>query len=206
MSKLKTAKQFFKKIGLDYDSYVFKRQVRRSNPLKIIVGAGGNHYKGWVSSEINTLNLLKINDWQKYFKAVSINAILAEHVWEHLTEEDGAIAAKNCYEFLKPGGYLRIAVPDGYNPDPAYIQSVKINGNGSGAYDHKVLYNYQTFSALFSKVGFRIDLLEYFDANGEFQFSQWNPEDGLIYRSKRFDKRNADGQIRYNSVILDCYR
>lgn len=37
---------------------------------------------------------------------------LAEHVWEHMTYEEGCQAAKNCYDYLADGGYLRVAVPD----------------------------------------------------------------------------------------------
>jgi predicted SAM-dependent methyltransferase len=60
----------------------------------------------------------------------SITAILAEHVWEHLTFEEGVQAAKNCYKYLKPGGYVRCAVPDGYFPDEEYQNIVKIGGPG----------------------------------------------------------------------------
>lgn len=38
--------------------------------------------------------------------------MLAEHVWEHMTKEEGIMAAKHCYEFLQDGGYIRVAVPD----------------------------------------------------------------------------------------------
>jgi predicted SAM-dependent methyltransferase len=206
MAIFKPIRQFFKKLHLQYEVHPFKRWVFRSNHLRIVVGSGGIYYKGWISTDIENLNLLKINNWQKYFKSESIDAILAEHVWEHLTEEEGTIAAKNCYYFLKPGGYLRVAVPDGYNPSPAYIQDVKINGRGFGASDHKVLYNYQTFTYLFSKIGFSVVQLEYFDSDGKFHFTEWDPEKGQIYRSKLFDKRNNNGIIRYNSIILDCYK
>lgn len=33
--------------------------------------------------------------------------ILAEYVWEHISEIEGIVASKNCYDFIKPGGYLR---------------------------------------------------------------------------------------------------
>lgn len=40
------------------------------------------------------------------------DAFLAEHVWEHLSLEDAHRATRNCYRFLRPGGRLRLAVPD----------------------------------------------------------------------------------------------
>ena len=58
-----------------------------------------------------------------YFNEGSIDAILAEHVWEHLAEEEGLAAAKCCYRYLRPGGYLRVAVPDGFHPDANFTRS-----------------------------------------------------------------------------------
>ena len=94
----------------------------------------------------DVLNLLVEGDWLAYFSPNSLDAILAEHIWEHLTPEEAAVAAMLCFKFLKPGGYLRVAVPDGFHPDPAYIEDVKPNGKGPGADDHKLLYTYHTFS------------------------------------------------------------
>src|SRR5712675_2094691 len=90
-----------------------KKAIRRSKDLKIVVGASGVFEQGWIPTDVHTLNLLKPGRWKLFFTTNSIDVILAEHVWEHLTVEDGRIAAKTCYEFLKPGGYIRVAVPDG---------------------------------------------------------------------------------------------
>lgn len=40
------------------------------------------------------------------------DAFLAEHVLEHLSLQDAHHAARNCHRFLRPGGRMRIAVPD----------------------------------------------------------------------------------------------
>ena len=132
--------------------------------------------------------------------------MLAEHVWEHLTLHEGLTAAKQCFEYLKPGGYLRVAVPDGFHPDQKYIEGVKVDGTGPGADDHKVLYTYKTLKELFSSAGFRVELLEYFDAEGEFHFVNWDTRSGTIRRSLRFDKRNANGELKYTSIILDAHK
>jgi|SRR5688572_828015 len=135
-----------------------------------------------------------------------LEAILAEHVWEHLTANDASIAASTCFRYLKRGGYLRIAVPDGLHPDPDYIEQVRVGGSGSGADDHKVLYTHQTLSAVFEKAGFRVQLYEYFDQAGKFHFHDWSPQDGMIRRSRRFDSRNADGNPHYTSIVLDAIK
>jgi predicted SAM-dependent methyltransferase len=184
--------------------YKLKVLLQDRHPLRIVVGASSFYQRGWVPTEMATLNLLNLQDWRRYFAPSSIDAILGEHVWEHLTREDGALAAKHCYAYLKPGGYLRVAVPDGLHPDPAYIEKVRPGGTGMGADDHKVLYTYQTFREIFAAAGFTVELLEYFDEAGEFHCTEWRPEDGKIRRSKRFDRRNEDGTLSYTSLILDA--
>ncbi|MBC8112462.1 MAG: hypothetical protein H7Y04_15525 [Verrucomicrobia bacterium] len=176
----------------------------QKQPCKIVIGASGIADNSWTSTEADYLNLLKDEDWQKFFKENTIDAMLAEHVWEHLTAEQGLLAAQNCFRYLRKGAYLRCAVPDGFHNDPEYINYVKPGGHGDGADDHKVLYNYQTFSAMFEKAGFSVELLEYFDKNGQFHFTDWLPEAGKIRRSRRFDSRNQQGKLGYTSLIVDA--
>lgn len=178
----------------------------RHRPLRIVVGSGGRSDKGWISTNIEQVDILRGNTWQRYFSENSIDALLAEHVWEHLTEAQGLVAAKNSHRYLAPGGYLRAAVPDGFHPSNLYIESVKPGGTGPGAGDHKILYNYRTFKQLFLAAGFDVQLLEWFDENGEFHFTDWDPDAGMIVRSRRFDPRNQDGSLSYTSIILDAYR
>jgi predicted SAM-dependent methyltransferase len=176
----------------------------RATPLRLVIGASGIYDDGWVPSDIGYLDLLNAKHWETFFNVASIDAMLAEHVWEHLTPEEGLVAAKCCYKYLKPGGYLRVAVPDGYHPDPAYIAYVRPGGSGPGADDHKILYNYVTFAELFEQAGFCVTPLEYFDVQGVFRRKEWREEDGRIIRSSRFDTRNREGGLNYTSIILDA--
>ncbi|NQT22052.1 MAG: methyltransferase domain-containing protein [Candidatus Omnitrophica bacterium] len=176
----------------------------KRKPRKIIVGASGVFQRGWVSIEKEFLNLLRPEDWKRYFLENSIDAILAEHVWEHLTREEGILAAKLCYRYLKPGGYLRVAVPDGLHPDLDYIERVRPGGFGYSSWDHKLIYTHKTLKEIFELAGFRIELLEYFDEKGLFHYKEWNPTDGMIRRSKRFDIRNRKGKLKIISIILDA--
>ncbi|MFH1827618.1 MAG: hypothetical protein ABH812_04325 [bacterium] len=180
------------------------RKAIRNSPLRIVVGSSNIYQQGWAASEIYFLNLLHEKGWKKFFNKNSIDAILAEHVWEHLSKKEGIKAAKLCYSYLKYGGYLRVAVPDGNHPIKEYLDWVKPKGKGPGAYDHKVLYTYQTFADLFKSVGFSVNLFEYFDNKGKFRYTNWNPNEGMIYRSAKFDKRNSSGTLAYTSIILDA--
>ncbi|MDD2656653.1 MAG: hypothetical protein PHQ18_03760 [Patescibacteria group bacterium] len=175
-----------------------------NTPLKIVIGSANLPVGDWLLSDKGILDLLRPDKWKKIFVNKFADAFLAEHVWEHLNIEDGVIAAQTCFDFLNKGGYLRVAVPDGFHPSEEYINYVKPGGNGFGSKDHKVLYNYKTFKDIFERVGFKVDLLEYFDENGNFHYKDWNENDGMVFRSKRFDKRNSQGKLDYTSIILDA--
>ena len=68
--------------------------------MKIITGAGKTVYHGWISTQENELNLLSRADFECLFSKEKPTAFLAEHVWEHMTLEEGITAAKNCYDYL----------------------------------------------------------------------------------------------------------
>jgi predicted SAM-dependent methyltransferase len=193
-----------RRLGVFRDVRNLKKRVRQVSPLRIVVGAGGLYDPGWIPTDVDVLDILDEAHWRRLFRENSIDAILAEHVWEHLTAEQGLVAARNCQRFLRSGGYLRVAVPDGFHPDPGYIEWVRPGGSGAGACDHKRLYNHESFRQLFESAGFQVELLEYFDAGGHFHATNWDPALGKIERSKRFDERNQDRRLVYTSVILDA--
>lgn len=183
-----------------------KRAVRHNPAPRIVVGSSGVFAEGWIPTDIDYLNLLRPSDWQRFFARNSLGGILAEHVWEHLTLAEGATAAKTCFEYLRPGARLRLAVPDGLNPDPAYRDWVRPGGSGIGADDHKVLYTHESLAHLLTEAGFRVELLEYFDAGGTFHYCDWDPAGGMIHRSRRFDERNQNGMLGYTSLIIDAQK
>lgn len=206
LSKSKLVQTLYKKYKKIRNEKKLRDFIAQASSLKLVFGASGFFDKGWIPTDIETLNILHIKDWKKYFQPDSIDAMLAEHVWEHLTEEEALLGLQHCLQYLKTGGYLRIVVPDGYHPDPNYIESVKVNGTGAGAEDHKVLYTYKSLQSLLETVGFRVKFLEYFNENRDFQFVDWNISDGTIRRSKRIDPRNQDGSLSYTSIIVDAYK
>jgi predicted SAM-dependent methyltransferase len=185
-------------------AHQLRGRIRSATSLRIIVGAGGTGEEGWIPTEQSLVDLLQPNTWANFFDEASVEAILAEHVWEHLTLANGQIAAETCFRFLKPGGYLRIAVPDGYHPSPDYIARVRPGGTGMGASDHQVLYNHHSFGHLFRTAGFDVRLIEYFDERGEFHTADWDVDKGLVRRSLLFDSRNQQQRYGYTSLFLDA--
>jgi predicted SAM-dependent methyltransferase len=212
MRWLKPAKRAAKKIRRAYTRSLgphrLKRMLASPSSNRIVIGSAGRHDSGWVPTDEEFLDLLKPTDWDRFFPPASIDALLAEHVWEHLTPEEALTAARTCFRYLKPGGYLRIAVPDGLHPDPIYLQWVKVGGASPGqlANDHKVLYTYKSSRELFESAGFRVELYEYFDEAGRFHCRDWDAKAGTIGRSKRFDKRNRGGRLIFTSIILDAVK
>lgn len=177
--------------------------------MKVILGAGNTRVEGWVSTDEDSLNLLSEESFSSFFKNGKAQAMLAEHVWEHLTYEDGVRAARLCYDFLEDGAYIRVAVPDGNLHDDAFLRLVGIGGPGPKdhpAYTHKVLYTYDKLLEVFESVGFVVKLLEYIDEKGIFHYIYWNAEDGPIGRSLRYDTRNSRERIGMASIIIDAYK
>ena len=183
------------------------KNIPAHQPLRVIIGAGDQQWPGWIATQKEQLDLCKPKDWRAGFHARPADAFLCEHVWEHLTETEGRIAAALCFQWLRPGGYLRCAVPDANFLDPDYHQTARIGGPGSvdhPAASHRVCYNYKIFSDIFIRAGFDVDLLEYCDENGRLHYHQWSIDDGPIYRSLLMDHRNTGGVIRSVSLILDA--
>jgi predicted SAM-dependent methyltransferase len=161
---------------------------------------------GWISTDRDILDITCEVDWFRLLRNRPVDALLAEHVWEHLDPQDGLKAARCCFRALRPGAYLRIAVPDGHHPDPNYIAAVRPGGSGAGAEDHRVLFNCNTLSALLSEAGFSINLLEWHDEAGHFHCASWDPVEGKIRRSSRFDPRNRNCSLTYMSLIVDAIK
>jgi len=175
--------------------------------MKVVLGAGNTSYEGWISKEKSELDLLSSTDWNKLFELESIDAMLAEHVWEHLSFDEGLVAAKNCFSYLRPGGYIRCAVPDKNFRDEWYQNMVRIGGPGPidhPAATHKIVYDYKTLKEVFEKAGFEVTLLEYCDDEGNFHYTYWNDSDGRIGRSYRFDTRNSIDKLGMVSIIIDA--
>jgi len=203
------ARRQWNKIQRAYRKHIGPARLRNAKPpVRIVIGASGWCDPGWIPTEQSFLDLLNPWDWERFFKPDTVDAMLAEHVWEHLEPDQAYFAAKICYAYLKPGGYLRLAVPDGFHPNPEYIEWSRPGGRSPGqlSNDHRVLYTYITFRDLFQAAGFHTHLYEYFTEDGRFCQEHWSPADGMIRRSRAHDKRNRDGGFTYTSIIMDAVK
>lgn len=178
-------------------------------PLFVIIGAGEQRYDGWISTHIEQLDLRERASFERFFGGRRAARFLCEHVWEHLTEAEGRAAARLCFDFLEPGGFLRVAVPDANFPDAAYQDMVKPGGPGPAdhpAADHKLVYDHTLLSDVFASAGFEVDLLEYCDVRGRFHYNDWDYASAPVYRSFRSDHRNRNHTLGFVSLILDAVK
>lgn len=175
-------------------------------PEKVILGAGKTSYPGWVATDKQSLDVTEPSGFERLLNGKSAIRFLAEHVWEHLSDDDLARANQMVFRFLAPGGCVRIAVPDGCHPDEGYRSRVTPGGSGPSAWDHKQLFTHISLAECLEKAGFRVEKLEHWDEHGEFHRKPWRFEDGPVKRSAEHDRRNRRGKLAYTSLIVDAWK
>lgn len=175
-------------------------------PVKLSIGSASIRFKGWIATDKASLDITDARQWAWYFSDLPITNILAEHVLEHLTWDENCTALREATRYLAPGGRMRLAVPDGWHPDPDYVAAVRPGGHGLSADDHKLLFTKDMLTDLIEQAGLVAEPLEYFDQAGQFHHHPWSPEDGMIRRSAHHDPRNRDGKLVYTSIIMDAVR
>ena len=178
-----------------------RRQIAATSPLNLMIGGGQTSYEGWIFTDRDFLDVTQPDEWAALFTPDSIDRILSEHMLEHLPEDAARVTLLACHRYLKTGGLLRLAVPDGYRRDAAYVAEAAPPNDG-----HQVFYNIDTLTSLLSSIGFAVTPLEYFDADEKFHARPWDENEGMIMRSVRFDTQKdfQRGDLSYTSLIVDA--
>ena len=184
--------------------FSLKYKISKQDPLKIIIGAGGTGYAGWVSTDYPIFDVLSSSHWKYLLGDAKVEHILAEHVFEHLSSEELLIALANIKNCARNDIVIRIAVPDGNFPDINYIRHVEPGGMGPGAYDHKILYTKEKLGSIIrADQNWVIDFVEYWTEEGEIVSTYSDYPNGKVMRCLKNDNRNTKGQIKYTSLIVD---
>ncbi|WP_339855471.1 methyltransferase domain-containing protein [uncultured Nisaea sp.] len=172
-------------------------------PLKIVLG-GTAPAPDWFGSDIGFFDATRAAAWAELIgREAAVDRLLAEHVFEHIPPELIPAVLENAFRYLKPGGTIRIAVPDGHNPNPDYIRNVEPGGTGPGAEDHKQLFTLESLSAVLEAAGFRVEPGEWFDRSGQFHEEPWGEERGRIYRCKRHGTPDKSFPSSHLSLLVD---
>jgi len=176
-------------------------RVGNARPLKVILGAGSVTVPGWIETDADLLDVTSVRSWERLFLPDSIDRLMSEHVFEHLSDSQCTAALAHCFHYLKPGGLLRVAVPDGHRRDPEYVREVVPPKDG-----HQLLFTVESLVERLTGVGFEATPLEYFDEAEQFHSLPWEEADGLIRRSVRYDtqERFRRGRLYYTSLIVDA--
>lgn len=110
-----------------YPPYILKiRRLSRQDNISINVGSGGTGRSDWVNIDVRRHHRDQsvAYDIRKGlpFRSDSVDRIFAEHVVEHLEfNQEATHFLRDCHRVLKPGGFLRVIVPDGERWLHAYV-------------------------------------------------------------------------------------
>lgn len=194
-------RRFIAMLGTTCRLMPLRWHIETARPLNIILGAGIVAMPGWLATDSDVLDVTSGRAWKRLFSPASIDRLMAEHLFEHLSDVECQAAFSECFRYLRSGGLLRIAVPDGNRKDAEYVEEVTPPKDG-----HRLLFTVDDLMQRLFRVGFHVTPLEYFDAKEEFHCYPWKEEDGLIRRSARYDaqERFKRGAFYYTSLIVDA--
>jgi predicted SAM-dependent methyltransferase len=150
------------------------RSGRLPLPLRLHLGSGYEPKPGWTNVDLVGYGDLALNLARPLpFRSLSAEAIFHEHVLEHLTLRQGLSLLSECCRILRPGGVLRIGVPD----TGAYIRSYLEGGKGiiqevrPGRptpliamqeifywYGHRFMYDFNTLALVCRAAGFQNEI------------------------------------------------
>ncbi len=92
--------------------------IQKAKAVKLHIGCGQNYFEGWINIDNNSDNNIAKLDLNfdlrnpLPFNDNSVDFIYNEHFLEHLNVEEGLRALQDFLRVLKPGGVMRIAMPD----------------------------------------------------------------------------------------------
>ena len=101
------------------------RALARRRPLLLHLGSQKMRKEGWVNVDLVGYPVDLAWDFARPFPFpdMRVDAIFLEHVLEHFTLEQGLALVQEAHRLLKPGGVLRVGVPDAETYLRAYVDS-----------------------------------------------------------------------------------
>lgn len=127
--------------------------------LKLDLGAGGVRLPGYVAIDDSLGHDVR----SLPFRDGSVDEIRASHVLEHIPYKEAQPTLQHWFDLLKPGGVVKIAVPDFDKIVTWYaenrgtelpIEAWLMGGQTNSLDEHKAIYQQQKLSGLLQSVGF----------------------------------------------------
>lgn len=143
-------------------------EVAASDPIRLHVGCGWTYLEDWINVDLFATKADIAWDLRQGVPLAdgTVDAIFHEHMLEHLNLREGLLFTLECARLLKPGGLLRIGVPDA----GACIDSYSGKGNPEWAesrptgmlavqglfYEngHRAMYDGETLTLMCRAAGF----------------------------------------------------
>jgi len=137
-----------------------------ARPLRLHLGCGPRHLPGFYHVDLVALahiDHVGAVDKLDHIASDSVELIYASHVLEHFGRYEVFDVLSEWYRVLKPGGILRVAVPDFAVAARFYLGHGDIRGvlglimgGQTTAYDfHRVIFDQTSLGELLDDVGFR---------------------------------------------------
>lgn len=146
-----------------------RRKLRAApSPLRLHLGSGGVNKPGWLNVDLVLARADAAWDVSAGipFATSSVDAIFHEHMLEHLDLNTGFAFSRECLRVLRPGGILRVAVPDAGallrsyagTADPGWAESRPTPMLAVNAlfyeHAHRAMYDADTLTLMLRAAGF----------------------------------------------------
>lgn len=93
--------------------YALRFHLIGSNCNRLHVGCGRNRMQGWINADIDPrADLIVFLQKRLPFRTGILERIYSEHVLEHVPYASAVFFLREAYRTLRPGGVIRIAMPD----------------------------------------------------------------------------------------------
>jgi len=163
------------------------------------LGCGGRFHRDWENVDFSSnASVVRVYDLRKGipFPDVSFDVVYHSHLLEHFSKNAGAGFLRECYRVLKPGGIVRIAVPDLQRIAALYLEAFDKASQGipgwADNYDWMLLEMYdQTVRG--RTCG---ELVEYFRRdpipNWDFVHQRWGVQADILLNALRVREEPAE--------------
>ena len=146
------------------------RLLAAAQPLRLHLGAGTHRLPGWVN--VDVLGMAPDLHWDLRrrlpFPDGAAEAVFLEHVLEHFTLADGLDLLEECRRVLRPGGIVRVGVPDfgrylvSYAGDGEFVERLRPGrptrliavGEVALGHGHRSVWDGETLELALTEAGF----------------------------------------------------
>lgn len=187
------------------------RRMLRKPCQNLHLGCGSKIFDGWTNVDMNPKGDVTLDLREGLpFRDASAQLIYSEHTFEHFyREHDGPFLLRECYRCLRPGGWIRITVPDGAAFIAYYVGNLDadtsddlrrtharfhgtrmdvVNSGFRWKHQHFYMYDEETLRQLLEEVGFTEVERRDFRQSGLDELGRLDAEDrrfGTLYMEAR---------------------